>query len=63
MSGSSERAKIYTIKVTSVVTLTVEANNDEEAFEKSGSIAWTLDPDDVEQEIVSIRERNERCVD
>lgn len=50
------RLKIYTVEVTSVTTVEVEANTREEAEEKACSIAWEHDADEINAEIKEVEE-------
>lgn len=42
----------YTVKVTAITTLTVEAESEDEATEKACEIAWKYDADEMDVEIL-----------
>lgn len=44
----------YTVKVTSITTVTVEAENEDEATEKACGEAWKYDADEINGEIVEV---------
>ncbi len=46
--------KEYTVKVTSVTTLTVEAESEDEAIDKACEMAWEYDADEKNGEILEV---------
>ncbi len=48
----------YTVKVTAITTLTVEAESEDEATDKACGMAWEYDADEINGEIV--KEDNEK---
>lgn len=46
------RKRQYTVKVTAITTLTVEALSEDEAIDKACSEAWEYDADEVNAEIL-----------
>lgn len=47
----------YVLEVVSKVTVEVDADNVDEAVEKAGSLAWTLDPDEQDIKVVRKEEK------
>ena len=45
--------KSYTVEVTTITTLTVEAENEEEAMDKACGMAWEYDADSNDAKIIS----------
>lgn len=46
------RLRTFTVRVTSITTLTVEAESDDEAIEKACEVAWEYDADEKHGEIL-----------
>ena len=50
---------IYTVEVTSVVTLDVEADSKDQAIEKACGEAWEHDADEINAKIIEAEEEDD----
>ena len=50
--------KMFTVEVTTVHTLEIEAENEDEAIEKACGIAWEYDADSIDGNVLEGGERN-----
>ena len=51
--------KEFTVEVTSVTTVTVEAENEDEAIDKACEIAWEYDADEINGKILEEDKEND----
>lgn len=56
LMGRLVKMREYEVKVTSVTTVYVEAESEDEAIEKAGAIYWKQTPDELNCEVVSTGE-------